>query len=532
MTERISYEIADPSFIIRQIQQMYSTPPSAFKEYVSNSVDAVNRLGNDPINLKIFVNKNSGTVVLRDNGVGMSHEKLRTLPQSIGASTNREVRSTRGEKGLGLHAYVSCGARTCQIYTRQVDSNNGFFNNLTMTNGSMDAELDEVHARDLPFGDFEHGTEVILNGINRDIIGRYFTPSHIKNMIADFYSPLIREGILEAEVGFIGTRQKRISVEPAEYRGEKVLDEIVQIEYTNSDRESDIGNVHLYLFINPNGKTEKVKHHNKGVKVLNSISSLDELDDLPWGSGRLLGEINEDFLTLNPQRDNLVRQGTRYQLFIDTLKEQEAYLNNQINVLKTREKRTRELEISDTILRNFDVIFRDFKEHNAAWIVGNPGDSVRPTVDDDNQIASPEKETGTRPGPQPKPGPGLGGEKAVKPSEDGVNRPTRKARRNISGNYNTHFVEFDIEKQTLRSELDPTYGSININSGHSDYKRVRDDESKFTRYTTYLLAQEIAYNEFMELCGRAHQDPTANFDSMRALADELYVMGLKISKTE
>ncbi len=122
--------------------------------------------------------------------------------------------------------------------------------------------------------------------------------------------------------------------------------------------------------------------------------------------------------------------------------------------------------------------------------------------------------------------------KKIEISEEGTLGSKRKARRNISGNYEAHFTDFDIDQQTLRSELDPTFGLIRINTNHTDYVRVRDDENKFSRYTTYLLAQEIAHGEFIKLCEINHQDPAANLDLMRKLTDEFYIMSLKIGKIE
>ena len=43
MIKRVSYEIPEPHLFIKEFQQIYSTPPIAFKEYVSNSIDAINR---------------------------------------------------------------------------------------------------------------------------------------------------------------------------------------------------------------------------------------------------------------------------------------------------------------------------------------------------------------------------------------------------------------------------------------------------------------------------------------------------------
>ena len=254
MPEIISYEIGDPKFAIQQFQRLYGTPPLAFKEYISNSVDARNISGKDPINLGIIVNKNTGTIIIRDNGIGMTYEEMKSIPKRICLSSNRENQATIGEKGLGLHAYISCNAKKCQLYSRHISSNdNGLFSSLTMLGSSMEAEADLVHARDLPFGEFEHGTEVILSGISQEVIQRYFIPSKIDQLVGDFYSPLIRKGILKATVGYFGRGQKQISIDPIQYKGKLVLDDIVEIEYTK-DGEKEIGNIHFYLFIDPESK--------------------------------------------------------------------------------------------------------------------------------------------------------------------------------------------------------------------------------------------------------------------------------------
>jgi len=531
MIKRVSYEIPEPHLFIKEFQQIYSTPPIAFKEYVSNSIDAINRTEKNPINLGIIVNKNAGTIILRDDGIGMTNNGVENIPRRIGLSSNREVKEAIGEKGLGLYAYVACGAERFQLYTRNVESNDNLFTSLTMSQTSKEAEVDQVHARDLPFGEFEHGTEVILSGIPPNVIDRYFTPSKIKDLVADFYSPIIRKGILKATVGWLGRGQKQVHIDPIQYRGELVLDDLIEVEY-KKDGEGDLGSIHLYLFVNPDGKNEKVKYYNKGVKVYDSISLLDELGDLPWKSGKLLGEADEDFLTLNPQREGPVRQGTRYQLFIDILKDKENYLNGEIKRLKTRERRTREKEITDSILRNFDIIYHDFKlKYADVWVEGRSGHQVQDVIEKDEKAVPDIKREGKNGNKGRKTEDG-NGKNVVEPSPDGKPKPIRSARRDISGNYATDFTNFDVDKQLLRSELDSTFGLIRINIGHSDYEKVIDDDHKFAKYTTHLLAQEIAYGEFIRLNGIDPQALDSNVTLMKNLAIEFFLMQMQISKIE
>ena len=240
--KQITYKFGDTAFLIDQIQHLYSNPRTAFREYITNSID--NKFPDKTLDVRILVSKSDNRILIRDNGSGMNIEDLARIPEQIGLSEKRGIESARGEKGFGLLAYPSCGASQCSVLTRKYDSNEELINFLDMVKGKPSAYVDQLLPEDVklkvpkvPLETFEHGTFIILNGISEEVIERYFTPSSIRDLVSFTFAPLLREGMIEVTVGYSGKGQKAFSVEAPEYKGKSVLDETIEVKYTKDGQQ-------------------------------------------------------------------------------------------------------------------------------------------------------------------------------------------------------------------------------------------------------------------------------------------------------
>lgn len=516
--KKIEYKIPNAGFVLDQIQHLYSSPHLAFKEYLSNSID---NHGNE---IKIYVSKANNLLIIQDNGTGMSIADLEKIPQSIGTSSKRGIESARGEKAFGLLAYPSLGANQCQIFSKN-SPDSRTYNYLRMNKDNLeDAFVDEMSGDSLLDSEieFEKGTRVVLNGISEDIINRYFTPSVIKDFVGDMFAPLLRRGVVEVTVGYSGKKTKLIPVEAPQYLGEKVLEDIIQHEY-NKDGKKIVGEIELRLFVNSKGTNDKVRHYNKGVKVLNSLSFYDELSEMPWESGKLLGEVNENFLTLIPSREAPVRTGSRYEFFINTLKESEDYLNEEIDRLKVNYEKHECEDFANNFLRAIDAVVRDMREQYPSWVRGKEGDEKKKVIEEGG-------EGSTHMGEKSASEPDEHNRSAVKPDERGKEDFIRRARKVISSFYQPKFEVFGLEKQNLRSELDTVFNHIKINIGHPEYKE-RSKKDERNKYVALILSKEIAYGEFKQLIERSEIKDSARAveqaHNLTEIITEFYNKGLK-----
>lgn len=526
---RVGYKIGDQVFVIQQIQSLYGHPHKAFREYISNSVD--NREGANVENIEIIINKPQQQIIIQDDGAGMDVEELRRIPASIGLSSKKGIETARGEKGFGMLAYPSCGARECIVYSRNVNSHGTLTGRLMMREDRSWADVDQIDYKNLPFEPFNIGTRVILGGISERTFKHYFNLSQIKNMISETFSPLLRKGVIEVKIRQAGKRKYSPQiVDPLEYNGKLVLDDTASLSY-RKDKQNKEGHIDFYLFINPEGRNEKVRHYNKGVKVLDSVSVLDELSNLPWASGKLTGEIDEDFLTLNPERDAINREGgrnaKRYIFFVDTLKSLEDKLRGEVERHKTIARRTKLEKFAYEFVRNLDYVYREMKGKMPVLVLGKEGDEVKKVRLDKSKDKGSTRMGGERDGESSN----IGREVVIE-DERGEERPVRRARRILSSAYEFDFVDFETKQQSLRSELDEIYSRIRINTSHPEYKQTSEsgDEKVLNRYISLLISKEIACAEFRRLCKEGLINPVENVHFLSEIFAEFYQRGIILAK--
>ncbi len=488
---QVPLEIKDQMFVIDQLNFLYPHPQSAFKEYITNAID--NAYPCKATRIDVYVDKNAGCIYIIDDGIGMTLDELANIPRSIGYSSKRGIDYMRGEKAFGMLAYPSVGANRIQVFSRKNDYTEDLYNYLRMDKGERLVTVEEISPSFLPLHEFDHGTCIALHGISPEKIDRYFTPTFIKQLIANTFSPLLREGVIESSVGWKSQRPRMLEVLAPEYRGEQILDDVIEISYMGKGKVEKKGIIELLLYVNPKGTNEKVSYFNKGVRVMDSIGKLDELSELPWKSGKLNGEINENFLTLIPSRESPIREGSRYAIFIQSLTEKENELNQSINKLKEESSKSEYLEFGNYLLRLMDGVYRELQENFSVLVRGKKGDL--------EELVTPLKQSGglttigegSRESETKKPG-----RDSLEKNPQGKSFPVKRARKVLSKHYKPSFERFNVEEEHMRSRLDEEYGLIRINVDHSEFVNSAEKKDKKIgqRYIASLFAKEVVQGEF------------------------------------
>lgn len=137
--------------IIALIINLYSDPEAAtVREYISNALDSHTKAG-AAVPVEVFSASNMNpTFVVRDHGVGMSPNELRTIYAVIGASTKRDDMAQLGAYGLGCKSALSLstqftvkavkdGTKTIAVVMRKAD-------------GTGDLDITKIVATDEPNG--------------------------------------------------------------------------------------------------------------------------------------------------------------------------------------------------------------------------------------------------------------------------------------------------------------------------------------------------------------------------------------------
>jgi len=519
------YEIPDALSVIHEIAGMYRHPHLAFKEYISNSVD--NRVvivsRQDPASGKIkkimmslidavknkeqiieeipegiivSINKSQRTISIQDDGFGLSPEEVDAIPRSIGTSRSKGIEGIIGGKAFGLFSFVSCGANQMLWVTKKFGSTSEQY---TLCRMRKDESLPDITVRNVEglkligVNPFAHGSRIILSGFEEEQIERYFTPAQIVDLTSGMFSPLIRSGTIKAGVGYEAKSQKDIIVPSRTYKGELVLEEQLEVEFEEGGQAKK-GKLDVLLYLNPRGTVEKVALYNKGVRVTESLTHIDDLDCEPWNTGKLSGEVNPSFLTLVPARDAPRRDTNRYKAFVQAVRKYESRLSQIIKDAKVTEEKHESEEFGKEFLRTIDEVFREVADEYPVLVEGRNGDDLQKVKAGGKERAS-ARMGGERQQPVKAPG-----RRVYFHDEEGEARVVRRARKIISSAYNLEFVDFDLGKENLMSELDTTFKVIRINTAHGNYKSALEvsgkDKKPLRRYEALLISKEAATGEF------------------------------------
>jgi len=540
----IPMRIGDTQHALRAYMSLYRTPFLGLKEYITNAAEAGLRnyemepsVGNHS-NISITVNKKQGILIVQDGGRGISSDQMKQLPQNIHNSMKRTL-LTPGEKAIGILGFGSAQANQVEFYSIVPELEDAV-NYLCIDKSLENARFDQLDRRRLKHGgSFEQGTRIVLSGFGQRrknseaVIDAYFSASKLIPLLSETYGPLIRRGLVDIIVTYeSGTRSKILKVEPPKYEGQLICDEKITLEgITLKNGAKGPGHIHLFLFVNPRGKIEKVGHYNWGVRVSSSIaSSLMQLSKHTWESGRMTGEVYEDILKLTEQRDavEIVDDTGNLEKVIDELLGVEPYLNIQTQKIKQQQDKHALDTVMRQMLKAFEAVFDDM-EQAGAWVRGRQSDQTR-NVSPTGAIGYPETSRPREPrSPKPEPpvpSPG-GGFPLLTDNPLGDKEPVRPGRRSASF-YNYDISPFRVEEEKLRSSLDKNLHIIRINSAHLEYIDAENTSEKARdRHLAFLIAKERAQEIFERMVEENTALPT-DYRLLTEIAAEAYYRAIKL----
>jgi hypothetical protein len=165
---------------------LYSNIPAVLSEIVANSWDA------DAKNVTVTLDKASGTIVIEDDGLGMSRDEVIDhfltvgfrRRDALGALTPRLKRHPMGRKGIGKLSSFSI-AKVVDVYTAKSDEKTAF----RMDRDDMRAKISAKDAapyepkeiKPWPKG-FKGGTRIVLSGLSKNL--SEMTAANLKRRVA------------------------------------------------------------------------------------------------------------------------------------------------------------------------------------------------------------------------------------------------------------------------------------------------------------------------------------------------------------
>lgn len=300
------------SAVVQLGENLYKNTYGVLIEYITNSYDA------DASYVKIDINRSSGTVVIKDDGIGMSLEELTSNFLSVGKNrrridknkTTKKGRLVTGRKGFGklacfglFESFKIITVKDGQKSTLIVDSDYA-----TDEEFDYHAMIDEESSPSTE----ENGTTIYLSKNTKDIVDNSLLAQSIAKRINIMY-----DGTKSDADGFkiiLGD----YTIDRA-YRDEVALNHDIKFKYEipqdlkrftkNKDVIKYITSNKIHGTIIAREKTVRIKE-NKGVvlfargKLCQEATFLDINPSNSFGYAHLYAELHVDFID-GENRDNI-----------------------------------------------------------------------------------------------------------------------------------------------------------------------------------------------------------------------------------
>jgi hypothetical protein len=521
------YQIASGAygFIMEQLGNFYSTVPEAFKEYVTNSVDAIrdatikrNMMQRGTVN--VVVNKGEKWVLVQDDGPGMEYNVLSDIPVRIGDSIKKGSGIYTGEKHLGFLAFHKF-SDSATLFSRHVSGENspkiGVLKLSKQGHDSFTNVYDRLAVPEMvkSFLDnrrMPHGTVTLISDMDERVMNQYFGPKSLENLLSETYTPLLSPNadFLDINVLSIGKGGNftEIDVKPLEFQGEDGLDDIMEVRMGSGKK----GKIRMYVKINPDGTNEKVRVYHTGVLVTRNIANIAELNMDPWNTGKLSGWIDDDFLELNAARNSFeIVNKESFREWTRLMKEMGGYLKDGIKESKTHEN-DQFYGIAEKVMRALETVYSSldigkiFSATKTPLVKTCQEGDVERIVRDSPKFPRPRVSNGSRPQIE----------------------PVRRDRKF----FQPHIQDFAVEDAAYRSRLSGHI--IYINSNHSDFHENYTGRPEYDQalYVLHLMANEIGFEQAKVLGEKNDISPDAIRDKSKETTSEIYFLASKeLSKT-
>ena len=324
--------IGDNWNAIRIIALSQSNPLKAVAEFVENSIDARAK------HVTLVRGREHGVHFLRvkDDGDGIpcneaGRPDFEYVATHICDSVKRRLKADgetglQGEFGIGLLSFWTVGEELVLTSAGK----DGITYQMHMKKGDPGYRITRKHVLVA-----EPGTELVVKKILPGL--KQFSGEKIQWYLASELRDRIRTSAVDVRV-VDRTARAEFKVEPRQFEG-RLLHEV---------RRFCQGELYLELYLTRPSSANAVGLYRQGTRVIESLSSLDELNRSPWISGYLQGFVDAPYLNLTPGTRTGIIMDAAYQRLIDELKPVEAELSRLID----EQRRAEEDQTSREVLRS------------------------------------------------------------------------------------------------------------------------------------------------------------------------------------
>lgn len=355
--EIVKAKIAHVGNTIRYLSQIYGQDWRHYlKELVDNGLDGI-KVANDtglPISGSVDVELYRGpkeggpSILVLDNGSGMTKDELNRLPTQIGLSIKADPEyqkrhpSVIGHKAIGFWAWPGLG-RQVTVYSRKFGSKevNCFIAGIE--------DLEDPEPKFKIIGPMDYtlsvpsGTHVYISKLHdyiaEKISAKRFAEYCTIRYRSDLLSGIFKLTIIEGD--------NKIEVRPYQYKGEKFKKSV----------STPRGPVDFEIWVSRAETDQKVMLRIKGVPVVTDVTTIDDLRHEPWTLDRVYGEMRCNFLKVLPSRTGIDLTDESYKEWFRAVQKAEPKVKKfAADVLEDLEKKAADDMYRD-IMRKVNQMF-------------------------------------------------------------------------------------------------------------------------------------------------------------------------------
>ncbi len=466
--------------------QTYQDPKDALNEFVSNAADEYTETERNGARIRIIMRRRGKypTIVVDDDGRGMSPERLEEVAKNLFNSNKVGDERTLGEKAIGMLAFQQLGAKL-DIVSRAEGSTETHV--LKLTRGEVNATIDRERrrARDRP------GTSIYIGHLDKEVL-RMITQRKIVTYLRERRASALASGLYEIEV-IEGS--KRELVTPDEPEGVKV---------PLRPHQTLWGLLEFSLYVAPPGVSRSVAVVGRaGTTIIDDLTAMEEFDHQPWTGDQVLGRVQFPALKQSAGRRAILRDDEAWPIFVEIVRSIEPLVAAMAEKVRVELDRDVADRMGDQIRKIFSRVLKELDDLdnpmrtlmgdqpgeggllsglNAAGGSGSGDDNdAGGGSDDDPSEESPSiDDLAPEPGPDQPP-----------PLSEGAKPSGRRAKRLPT-------VAVDPSPGRDRSRFDAEASVVLYNQDHPDFLMLKDDEPAMLDYLATLVAKEyVVYNNPM-----------------------------------
>jgi len=439
----------------------------AVKQFVENSADAIQQAGTDEGHISIRLQYETAdneqktkllkSIIIIDNGIGISKDKMRQIPQHIGDSEKVQL-ALRGEKGIGILAFstIAQELHISSTATNDVPSSCLVFKRPWLKTGQaavIKQCLHHTHSR--------RGTVAYLDGILPEAADK-LTKEQLKEYLGREFANDLRQGLYAMS---ISDDLEFEPVPPRRYRGIKAMATTISLERS--------GSASIELHVLPWEMADAtVSLYGRGGMRICLLTDLDDFKIAPWTDKRLEGYIRCDNLKRTADK-TAVMQDQTYQAFASRLLQIEPEVKEMVDRISASSLERR----FDVVLHKTGRLIDKFLRYRDRGLLADLSYYPLPSSDKKVTPASATPKISLAPEPS-----------KVKPA--GQQRPIDTRAPHIE------LLSPPQEKAQSRSWYDPERACICINREHSEFLLAHREDARCIRYLFTIWVKESLLQEY------------------------------------